>query len=168
MKKWFFLLLASPIVFVACKKASNGACTYTESTLVAPPAEISYLDSALQHDGITAVALPSGVFYTIDSLGSGVKPGICSVLLCTYIGNVYGYAIPFDSYTDTSGTTLTLGSLVPGWQKAMQQVPAGSRVTLYIPPSLAYGDIDKKNNNGDIIIPGHSYLKFRIYFKSVY
>lgn len=168
MKKWFFLLLASPILFAACKKKDNNACTYTESTLTAPSAEISYLDSALRHDGITAIALPSGVYYSIDSLGSGAKPGICSVLLCTYTGNVYGNAVPFDSFTDSSGTTLTLGSLVAGWQKAMQQVPAGSKVTLYIPPYLAYGDTDKKDNNGDIIIPAHSFLTFKIYFKSVY
>lgn len=168
MKKWFFLFLALPIFFGACKKASNKACTYTESALVAPAAEIAYLDSALAADGIAAMQHSSGVFYTIDSIGTGVNPGVCSIMTTTYIGNLYDYAIPFDSYTDSAGTSLTLGSLIVGWQKVLPLINAGGKVTLYIPPSLGYGEVAKRNGDGDIIIPAHSYLKFRISLLGVF
>ena len=168
MKKWFFLFLTLPFFFGACKKASNKACTYTESTLVAPSAEIAYLDSALTADGIAATRHPSGVFYTIDGIGTGANPGVCSIMTTTYIGNLYNYAIPFDSYTDSAGTTLTLGSLIVGWQMVLPLIKAGGQVTLYIPPSLGYGESVKRNGDGDIIIPANSYLKFRISLLGVF
>lgn len=163
MKKLVILSIGSlMLLFTACKKKDAGSCTYTESTLVAPASEIAYLDSALTANSIAAIQHPSGVFYTVDSLGSGATPGLCSIMRTTYSGYLYGNATPFDSFTDPIGTNLSLGSLIVGWQKVMPLVKAGGKITLYIPPTLGYGEVTKRNGDGDVIIPAHSFLVFKI------
>ena len=168
MKKWFLILCAVPFFFLgSCKKDDASKCVYTKSATVAPAAQVAYLDSVLALNSISAVQDSSGVFYTIDSVGSGLNPGICSNVIVTYSGYIFGNAVPFDNTTDTSGVSLALGSLVVGWQNALPHLKAGGKITLYIPPSLGYGDQDKKNADGDVIIPRNSYLKFNIHLFSV-
>jgi FKBP-type peptidyl-prolyl cis-trans isomerase FkpA len=164
MKKWFFLFLGLPFFFAACKKSSSDACTYVESTTQATAAEIAHLDSFMTANSIANfVKHPSGVFYTIDSAGSGITAtNLCSIVGVKYSGYLLGNTVTFDQNSDSLGTSLSLGGLIVGWQKVLPLIKAGGKVTLYIPPSLGYGDIDKRNANGDIIIPRNSYLKFKI------
>ena len=162
MKKCFFLFFIIPF-FWSCKKASKNECTYKESTLVATSAETSFLDSVLSAGSITAIAHPSGVFYTIDSLGSGSTSGsLCSNLTVKYKGFLLGNTKAFDSTREGTTVVLELGSLVVGWQKVLPLIKTGSKVTLYIPPTLGYGAQQQLNGDGDITIPSYSYLKFNI------
>ena len=163
MKKWFFPGIAMILLLFACKKKSDDTCSYTESSTVATATEVNFLDSFFTANGIVPVKLASGVSYTLDSAGTGIKAvGLCANLTVTYKGFLLGNSAAFDSSTIAAGTTLQLGALVVGWQKVLPEVKAGSKVTLYIPPSLAYGAAVKKNGDGDVIIPPDSYLKFTI------
>jgi FKBP-type peptidyl-prolyl cis-trans isomerase FkpA len=169
MKKWFFLLLTGVVLFLgACKKSKTAGCTATESTLVATAAEIDSLSSYINHNSIIAAQDASGVFYTIDSLGTGLAPGICSAVAVTYSGYLLGNPVPFQTYLDTAGVTLTVTDLIIGWQKVMPRLKVGGGMTIYIPPSLGYGSADKRNPDGDIIVPHDSYLKFNIHLIGVY
>lgn len=40
-------------------------------------------------------------------------------------------------------------------------------MTLYIPPSLAYGSKDKKDSSGKVVIPGNSNLVFQVVLADV-
>ena len=162
MKTWVLAVISFSLFIISCKKKSDDGCTYTESTVVATAGEIAWLDSALTADGISAIQHPSGAFYTIDSVGTGVLPNLCSNMQLTYTGNVYGNPVNFDSYTDSLGITLQLGSLVVGWQKVLQLVQGGSKLRLFIPPTLGYGGQIRRNGDGDILIPAYSYLVFNI------
>ena len=168
MKKWFFLFLGFSVFFFSCKKDSKTACTAKESTTVAPAAEIDSINRYLTSNSLTATQVPTGVFYRIDSTGTGKLPGICSALAVKYSGYFMGNPVPFETFTTEGGTIFTLSDVIAGWQNVMQLVKQGSKVTLYIPPTLAYGDVDKRNADGDITIPRKSYLVFNIELITVY
>ncbi len=166
MKKWFFLFLSVP-VFFACKKSSDTSCSYTESTTVAPTSEIDSLTSYLSHQGILATQDASGVFYTIDSSGTGLIPGLCTNMTLTYKCFLLKNTAAVDSTDPGTTAVLQLGQLIAGWQQAMENVKAGSKVTIYIPPTLAYAGTIQRNGDGDIRIPAWSYLRFNVDLQSI-
>ena len=169
MKKWFSLIVVSMALFMgACKKSKTAGCTATQTTIVAPTAEIDSLRSYLTINGISAIQHESGCFYTIDSTGSGVNPGICNSIAVTYAGYVLGNPVPFQTFSDSAGIVFSLQNVVVGWQRTLPVLNDGGRITIYIPPSLGYGAVDKKDANGDIIVPKNSYMKFSIRLLQVY
>lgn len=164
MKKWLFGSGILVLLFVACKKDKTSACTYTESSAVATTEEKDSLRNYLTHQGITTFTEDaSGAFYTTDSLGTGGVPAtLCTNMTVNYKGYLLNKPTPFDSTYAETNTVFQLGGLVVGWQKVMKQVHAGSKVTIYIPPTLGYGETIKRNGDGDTIIPKNSYLKFNV------
>lgn len=169
MKKWFFLLLSLPFVFGACKKDKDSGCTATESTQVATSTEIDSLQRYLNDHNITASQHESGVFYHMDSTGTGLKaPGVCSSIAVRYRGYLLGNTVPFDQYIDSGGVVMTLENTVAAWQRTLPLMRAGGGMTIYLPPSMGYGSVDKKNPDGDIIVPKNSYTKFSIELLDVY
>ena len=170
MKKWFFLLLAAtPLIFGACKKDKKSGCTAVESTQTATAAEIDSLQTYLTAHGIVAQQHPSGTFYTIDSAGTGLTiPGICNSVVVTYSGYLLGNTVPFQSFLDTTGLIFSMQDLIVGWQRTMPVLRKGGGMTIYIPPSLGYGSTDKKNADGDIIVPKNTYMKFNVHLIDIY
>jgi FKBP-type peptidyl-prolyl cis-trans isomerase len=79
-----------------------------------------------------------------------------------YTGSLVSNGQVFDSNASTSGTTFTLGNLIAGWQAILPLVKAGGKVTMYIPPSLGYGQQNVRDNAGNLVIPGNSNLKFEM------
>ncbi|MFT3907801.1 MAG: FKBP-type peptidyl-prolyl cis-trans isomerase [Ferruginibacter sp.] len=168
MKKWFFVLICLPFVFGACKKDKGTGCTAVQTTQVATTPEIDSIQNFLNHNGITAIKHECGAFYTIDSVGSRVSPGICSSVAVTYTGYLMGQTTSFQEYTDSAGVVFSMQDVVIGWQRVLPELKEGGKITIYIPPSLGYGATDKKNPDGDIIVPRNSYMKFNISLLQVY
>jgi FKBP-type peptidyl-prolyl cis-trans isomerase FkpA len=169
MKKWFFLLASGLALFVgACKKDKATGCTVTQTTIVATTAEIDSLNRYLNQNGILATQHESGAFYTIDSAGTGLNPGICNSVAVTYAGYLLGNPVPFQTYSDSAGIVFSLADVIVGWQRVIPVLKSGGAITLYIPPSLGYGSVDKKNADGDIVVPKNSYMKFNINLLEVY
>lgn len=164
MKKGFFLLLTSVILLIACNKKSD-KCHYTESNITAPQTEIDSLHSYLTTNAISATQHSSGLFYRIDTTGTGAIPNICSTISVTYAGSLLSNNYVFES--QTVPVDFALGSAIAGWQKGLQLAKAGSYLILFIPPSLGYGDHAVTNNMGQVIIPANSYLKFVIKLHNV-
>jgi len=160
MKNVFFLLMAAVIFTISCKK--NESCAYTESPASATDAERAYLQNYITTNSITAIEHTSGVFYTIGNPGTGVNPSICSSITVKYIGTLIPSGAQFDASTGASGVTFSLGQLIVGWQKVLPVLKNGGSITLYIPPSLGYGQQNVRDAAGNIVIPGNSYLKFTI------
>ncbi|MBS1743657.1 MAG: FKBP-type peptidyl-prolyl cis-trans isomerase [Bacteroidetes bacterium] len=169
MKKWFFFSICLAFVFGACKKKQDTACTAVPSTSVAASAEIDSLQRYLSINGITATQHESGVYYQVDSVGTGlIGPDVCNSVAVTYKGYLMGNPVPFQSFTDSIGIVFSVQDLIQGWQRTMPLMRAGGGMTIYIPPSLGYGSTDKKNPDGDIIVPKNSYLKFNVHLIEVY
>ena len=165
IKKLVFLFSIVALVaflFTSCSKttASSAGCIYTNIDSIAPAAESAYIQAYLTANGLTATKAPSGIFYTINSAGSGVTPVVCSLVRVKYTGWLLPSSFKFAE--DNSGTfNTTLGSTILGWQKGLPLIMPGGNITLYIPPSLAYG----ANPSG--IIPANSYLIFGIQLLAV-
>jgi FKBP-type peptidyl-prolyl cis-trans isomerase FkpA len=156
MKKISLLVLvAVSVFFVSCKKEAK--CPYSELSITAPQAETDSIQRYLIANNITAaVRHQSGFFYIIGTPGTGaVHPDVCSDI-------TFGYQLNSLAGTSYGGTTgaetvkLTLGQTIPGWQKAIPLITEGGTLTLFIPPSLAYGSQAYQQ------IPGNTYLKFSL------
>ena len=143
------------ILFVSCDKTpiTIASCTYTPSTLKADTAEVTYLKNYLAANSITAVQDTSGYFYILGAPGSGTSPTICSSVLVQYTGWLLN-GFKFDE--NVSGTVFKVGAVIEGWQKVLPTMKPGGTITVYIPPSLAYGA------TASGVIPANSYLKFYI------
>ncbi len=150
MKTIFSVGLVVVLSFSACKTEPRQPCPpVTAKAILTETAEVAtYLKTA----GITAVQDPQGYFYTIDKPGAGRPPHACSEVVIDYAGTLTN-GKPFDSDNDVS---FPLDKLILGWQMGLPKIAEGGAITLYLPPSLAYGE----EASGDI--PPHSILIFKI------
>ncbi|MDO9376920.1 MAG: FKBP-type peptidyl-prolyl cis-trans isomerase [Bacteroidota bacterium] len=157
MRKLFFLL-AVPFLMTACiKDEPNNTCQLTLSKAVAPASEIASVQNYLAANSITATQHPSGLYYVVNNPGAALTPTACSAVTVKYVGRLTNGSTFEDSNTNNpNGITFTLGQLIAGWQIGIPLVQKGGSITLYIPPSLGYG----QNASGPI--PGNSILIFTI------
>lgn len=128
-------------------------CAYDPCAQKASAAEIQSVQDFLTANGITAQQHCSGLFYRIDTEGTGASPGICSAVRITYEGRLTNGNV-FES--TTSPVAFNLYQLITGWKNGLPLIKAGGRIYLYIPPSLGYGSAA----NGSI--PANSILIFRV------
>lgn len=162
MNKSFIIgLLSIALALSSCNK--DISCGITNPTVVVPSNEISYMQNYFSNNNITGLTQdPSGVFYKIDTPGTGAHPTLCSYILVNYNAYRFGYGNPFDSNSDPNGISFLLGNLILGVRNIAPLVRAGSQVTMYIPPSLAYGSEEIKDQSGNVILPANSYIKFEM------
>lgn len=154
MKHFFWTLLLSALVISCNKKDSE--CP--EVNLKAPDAEIATLRAYITGNGITATEDPRGFFYKIDNPGTGKKPTVCSRVSVNYVGRLTN-GTQFDAGNNVS---FSLSQLIIGWQQGIPLINAGGAITLYLPPSLAYG------SNAVGSIPANSILVFTITLNAVF
>ena len=155
MRVKFFLILALPFLLAACSKSKPSSCSYTTTTAKAPAAEVTTLKAWLDANSLTYTEDPSGICYKITTAGTGAVPNVCSDVTVKYIGRTTTSSTPFDQ--NATGTTFTLGGLIPGWQLGIPLIKKGGSIILYIPPSLGYGA-----TGAGAAIPPNSYLVFNI------
>jgi hypothetical protein len=157
-KKICLLAIIISSVLTSCVK---NQCGYLDTNIAASTSEITYMQSYFAANNIDSVIQhSSGVYYKVNNSGTGSTPNLCSTMLVNYSAYRFGYGNTFDSYTDPNGISFVLGSLIVGVQKTMPLIKPGGSITMYIPPSLAYGNNDIRDANGDVILPANSYIKF--------
>ena len=158
---WSFLFA---FALWGCLKTDNPGsqqCSYPDSNIIAPDSQAAKVKAYLDSNGIVAQKDPTGFYYVIDSLGTGASvSNLCSVIQVKYKAMLTNGHV-FDS-TAVNPVSFELGRVIPGWQKGIPKVRGGSKLALYIPPALAYGPDDVKDNFGNVIIPGNSILVFHI------
>lgn len=153
MKNLFWVLML-PFLMVACKKKD----TCPEVNVKAPDTEIDALRTYVTTNGIITTEDPRGFFYTITNPGTGAKPTVCSGVSVDYAGRLTN-GTEFDSGTNVR---FGLSQLIIGWQQGIPLLNAGGSMTLYLPPSLAYG------SNAVGSIPANSNLIFTITLNAVF
>jgi len=136
----------------SCQSADRGPCDATAVAINAPQSEVSRLKQFIDAKHINAMADKRGFYYTIQSPGSGPKPTVCDNVTVNYKGQLTS-GETFDSGEDVS---FGLNQLIIGWQEGIPLVAPGGRITLYLPPSLAYGSQEQAR------IPANSILIFQI------
>lgn len=165
MKKMVsFLVVATSIILYSCaKNTTSSGCQFTPSTTVVPTSELQALQDSLTAHNIQAMKDTSGFFYAVDQPGSGNGvTGLCSSIMVYYTGSFFNGKI-FDSTATGNPAIFQLGQVIVGWQKGIPHAAKGGDITLYLPPSLAYGANVRLNpQTGDTTIPANSYLVFRV------
>ena len=156
------ILMCMMFVTSGCLKKGYD-CQYKDENKVAPVAEEQAILNYLTANSITASKHGSGMYYEILAPGNGAVPGLCSTVLIKYSGKLTNGTV-FDS---SNNAVFTLGSLIEGWKVGLPLIKAGGEIRLYIPPTLGYGSVDVKDNNGTIIIPANSILIFTITLSQV-
>ncbi|MDB5239550.1 MAG: FKBP-type peptidylprolyl isomerase [Spirosoma sp.] len=168
MKNIGFTLLVWTLIAAGCKKADQTLSTPSSSapssqtqangcnpapiTFKAPQAELTALKQYIDANGIKATVDDRGFYYVIDSPGTGAKPTVCSNVTVNYAGTLTN-GTTFDS---NKGISFTLNQLIIGWQEGIPLIAPGGSITLYLPPSLAYGSQAQNS------IPANSILVFKI------
>ncbi len=156
MKRSFLIVMMFVTALVGCKKDEKTQCD--EVTIAAPASEVESLRTYIQANNITAVEDARGFFYSVQAPGSGAKPTACSDVSVDYVGKLTNGSV-FDSGNDVS---FNLARLITGWQEGIPLIGQGGSITLYLPPSLAYG------SSASSSIPANSNLIFNINLKTVY
>jgi len=175
MNKILLIIFVLGLVFVqACKKDDDPVCTpsVTDEKIAVIDqdrlaTDIQTIDNFLTTNGITGVQFaPSqsnGVRYVITQLGTGAKlTCLENRMTVKYVGRLLVKPDgQFDS--STAPVTFRLNGLILGWQLVLPLIPAGSKVTLYIPSGYGYGVA----GGGGGKIPSNANLIFEIELISV-
>jgi FKBP-type peptidyl-prolyl cis-trans isomerase FkpA len=145
MKKYSILFL---LVFVAfgCKKKEDASEQATKDE----EAIKSYISS----NNLTAIRTDSGLYYVIQSQGTGVSCNANSTVTVLYEGKLTNGNV-FDS-SPAQGATFGLQNVIRGWTEGIPYFKEGGVGTLIIPSALGYG---ASGTNG---IPANSVLVFNI------
>ena len=99
----------------------------------------------------------SGLNYIIIENGSGDSPGVADTVVVHYTGWLESDGTKFDSSVDRGQTLeFRLAQVIQGWTEGLQLVQEGGKIRLIIPPSLAYGEVERG------LIPPNSTLIFDV------
>ena len=119
------------------------------------------LQDYLKKNNLTAQKTPSGVYYIITRPGSGTKAQAGQTVSVQYKGTLLD-GKEFDSSAKSNGGkpiefALGQGRVIPGWDEGIALLNKGSKATLIIPSSLAYGE-----RGSGATIPANSPLRFDV------
>jgi FKBP-type peptidyl-prolyl cis-trans isomerase FkpA/FKBP-type peptidyl-prolyl cis-trans isomerase FklB len=103
-----------------------------------------------------AVATGSGLQYKAVITGTGKKPQMRNKVTVHYRGLLLN-GVTFDSsFDEDEPVSLSLKSVIKGWQEGIPLMPVGSVFVFLIPPELGYGE------KGSGVIPPNATLIFEV------
>jgi len=80
-----------------------------------------------------------GLQYKVLTAGSGPQPKMTDSVKVDYEGKLLNGRVFDSSYKRGKAITFKLNQVIPGWSKALSQMPQGATWMIYIAPKLAYG-----------------------------
>lgn len=121
----------------------------------------AFLEHNAKAKGVTTTA--SGLQYKILDAGDAkaASPQPTDQVTVRYRGTLLDGTEFDSSFKRSAPTTLTVRSLITGWQEALVMMKPGARWQLFIPPELAYGEAPRPK------IPGNSLLIFELELQSI-
>jgi FKBP-type peptidyl-prolyl cis-trans isomerase FkpA len=105
-------------------------------------------------DSLTAEQHITGLYYSIDQMGTGEHPRWGNVIKVTYTGKLLETGEVFDVGTEQN---FLLQNLITGWVIGLQEIKPGGKMTMYVPSRMAYGSSGSSN-----VIPPNAILIFDI------
>lgn len=165
MKAILTCVLVCSIVLSSCLKGSNSLCNFDPCAVKASSSEIIAVQDYLNSQGLTATQHCSGLFYRIDTVGTGNDPDVCSNISVAYKGSLTNGNV-FDEQVQASNYFSLLNTIM-GWKSGIPLIKQGGKIHLYIPPSLGYGSQNMSDGSGNVIIPANSILIFSVSLRGV-
>jgi len=107
----------------------------------------SWLDENGKKEGV--VTLPSGLQYSILTQGTGATPGPEDIVKVNYTGTTIDGTKFDSSYDRGEPAQFRVSNVIRGWVEGLQLMQEGTKMMLYVPSSLAYGE----RGAGNIIKP---------------
>ncbi|MHB8811359.1 MAG: FKBP-type peptidyl-prolyl cis-trans isomerase N-terminal domain-containing protein [Desulfobulbaceae bacterium] len=98
----------------------------------------AYLAENARKDGVKT--LPSGLQYSIISVGNGKTPGPADVVEVNYRGTLISGTEFDSSFKHGKPAKFKADKVIKGWAEALHLMKTGGKWRLFIPPELAYGD----------------------------
>lgn len=107
----------------------------------------SWLEENGRKEGV--VTLPSGLQYKVVTLGTGATPGPEDIVKVNYTGTTIEGTKFDSSYDRGEPAQFRVSNVIRGWVEGLQLMQEGTKMMLYVPSSLAYGE----RGAGNIIKP---------------
>ena len=98
----------------------------------------AFLASNANNEGVEQT--PDGLQYRVLRAGEGATPTAEDRVVVHYRGRLLDGTEFDSSYGRGEPAEFMLGAVIPGWQAALQLMPAGSHWEVWIPAELAYGE----------------------------
>jgi FKBP-type peptidyl-prolyl cis-trans isomerase len=107
--------------------------------------------------GLTAEKTAEGIYYIVETQGTGNFPTLSNTVSVRYKGYFLSGTV-FDENPAPKAvfTTLLGGGIITGWKIGLQKFKKGGKGKLFIPSSYAYG------SSGQGSIPGYTPLVFDV------
>lgn len=96
------------------------------------------IEEYIAENGLNAEVDPSGLYYVIDTPGTGLQPNVSDRVRVRYKGYLLDGTI-FDQTEEDNTIEFNLRGLIPGWQIAIPLLKEGGKGTFIHPSYLAYG-----------------------------
>ncbi len=182
MRKTVMILaaLASVVALGACKPAGGnetdsvmngvGGNEVASSTAPAPSmdpaanlkAAEEFLAKNKAASGVTTTA--SGLQYAVIATGAGdgAKPNADSIVQVNYEGKLLDGTVFDSSFARGQAAEFPVGQLIPAWVEALQLMRSGDEWTIWVPPSIGYGEAGAPG-----AIPPNALLIFRMRLEKI-
>lgn len=96
-----------------------------------------FLKANLKKEGVDTIS--DGIQYKVIKEGNGAKPTATDVVKVHYAGTLINGEEFDSSIKRGEPAEFQLNRVIPGWTKALQQMPVGSKWVIYLPADQAYG-----------------------------
>jgi peptidylprolyl isomerase len=135
------VLLLAPVLLMGLLSGCGGGSSTTAKTTGLPSVSGAYGDKPKVT--VAKGAKPAKkLTKVVLSEGKGPKVGKGDLLVADYLGSIYRSGKVFDNSYDRNAPAafpIGVGKVVPGWDKVLVGVKAGSRVEMVLPPKEGYG-----------------------------
>ncbi|MDZ7880388.1 MAG: FKBP-type peptidyl-prolyl cis-trans isomerase [Saprospiraceae bacterium] len=103
-------------------------------------AEDDQIKAYIAKKGWTAQATPEGVYYVIDSVGTGTAtPTLTSIIKCFYKGYFLNESVFDSNLAPKAPIEFNLSGLIEGWQIGFQKFKEGGKGKILMPSRYGYG-----------------------------
>lgn len=119
--------------------------------------DLGLIQQYLQTNNITDTQVKNDVSYRITHMGTGnLVACLEGRIKVKYEGKLMQWGTTFDS--NDTGVTFVLSNLILAWQVVLLDMPAGTKLTMYIPSGYGYGI----GGGGGGTIPSNANLIFDV------
>ncbi|WP_133407779.1 FKBP-type peptidyl-prolyl cis-trans isomerase [Parashewanella tropica] len=115
----------------------------------------AFLDDNAKREEVTVT--DSGLQYEVLKQGEGEKPTLDSTVRTHYHGTFINGEVFDSSVLRDQPAEFPVSGVIAGWTEALQLMPVGTKLKLFVPSHLAYGE---QGAGGSI--PPHSTLIFEV------
>ena len=127
--KAFSILIFSLIVLSSCNKSLSEEEQFDE--------DVSLIKEYIADNELDAMSTESGLYYTIDKLGTGNFPNANNEVTVRYKGYFLDGGV-FDQ-SDEFGISFNLQNVIQGWTEGIPLYKEGGEGILLVPSKLGYG-----------------------------